>query len=79
MFKTSSFCPPVPGCVEVDLEFKKSTLCGFGGCVEVAGGKNLKKIAVRDSKDPNSPVLLFNSGEWKAFIAGVKKGEFDIF
>lgn len=47
-----------------------------GNCVEVAalpdGG-----MAVRDSKDPDGPVLTFTAGEWAAFIGGVKDGEFD--
>ncbi|ETK33779.1 Scr1 family TA system antitoxin-like transcriptional regulator [Microbispora sp. ATCC PTA-5024] len=45
-------------------------------CVEVAllrGG-----IAVRDSKDPEGPRLMFSPGEWEAFIDGVKGGEFDL-
>ena len=44
-------------------------------CVEVAviaGG-----AAVRDSKDPDGPMLVYTSDEWNAFIGGVKDGEFD--
>jgi len=33
---------------------------------------------VRDSKDPSGPTLAFNTGEWEAFLDGVKKGEFDL-
>jgi hypothetical protein len=47
-------------------------------CVEIAslpdGG-----VAVRDSKDPDGPVLEFTAGEWSAFAAGVRDGEFDQF
>jgi hypothetical protein len=32
--------------------------------------------AVRDSKDPASPVLTFTAQEWVAFVRGVKAGEF---
>jgi Domain of unknown function (DUF397) len=35
-------------------------------------------VAVRDSKDPDGPVLAFNSSEWRAFTAGVKAGEYDL-
>lgn len=35
-------------------------------------------IAVRDSKHPDLPALGFNAAEWKAFVAGVKSGEFDL-
>jgi hypothetical protein len=34
-------------------------------------------VRVRDSKDPGGPALRFTWHEWKAFIAGVKQGEFD--
>jgi hypothetical protein len=45
-------------------------------CVEVAalpdGGR-----AVRDSKDPDGTALVFSDAEWRAFVAGVRDGEFD--
>ena len=48
-----------------------------GACVEVAS--NLRGIvAVRDSKDPAGPALLFTPGAWDAFCAGVKSGEFGL-
>ena len=57
---------------------KSSFSSGNGGaCVEVAG--NLPGVvAVRDSKDPDGPVLVFSPGEWEAFGAGVKRNEFDL-
>jgi len=45
-------------------------------CVEVAFIDNA--IAVRDSKHPQGPVLLFTQGEWDAFVDGAKDGEFDL-
>ena len=33
--------------------------------------------AVRDSKDPSGPALIFTPGEWTAFTAGAKDCEFD--
>jgi Domain of unknown function (DUF397) len=45
------------------------------GCVEVALDKT--EVAVRDSKHPNGPVLLFDAHEWEAFVAGVQNGEFE--
>ncbi|TMR89445.1 DUF397 domain-containing protein [Nonomuraea basaltis] len=55
---------------------KSSRSSGNGGqCVEVA--INLPGVvAVRDSKDPDGPKLLFTPTEWKMFIKGVKDGEF---
>ncbi|WP_352244292.1 DUF397 domain-containing protein [Microtetraspora sp. NBRC 13810] len=35
-------------------------------------------IAVRDSKNPQGPALVFTPGEWKAFLKGANQGEFDI-
>jgi hypothetical protein len=36
------------------------------------------EVRVRDSKDPDGPVLKFTGPEWDAFVAGVKDGEFDL-
>ncbi|MFI5915681.1 DUF397 domain-containing protein [Dactylosporangium sp. NPDC051541] len=53
------------------------TACeGGGACVEVATLANL--VLVRDSKSPDEAVLAFTGSEWRDFIAGVKRGEFDI-
>jgi len=35
-------------------------------------------VAVRDSKDPDGPRLLVAPDEWRAFVAGVKAGEFGL-
>jgi hypothetical protein len=45
-------------------------------CVEVAFVDGA--IAVRDSKNPAGPVLLFTQSEWDAFVGGAKDGEFDL-
>lgn len=45
-----------------------------GGCIEVA---NLgSHVAIRDSKDPLGPVLIFTAFEWVCFLDGATKGEF---
>jgi Domain of unknown function (DUF397) len=56
--------------------FRKSTFSNSGGanCVEVAFGP--ENVFVRDSKDPDGPILKFTPDEWAAFIAGVNAGEF---
>jgi hypothetical protein len=54
----------------------KSTYSSTNGCVEVAFVDD--HIAVRDSKDQQGPVLVFNPVEWKAFLGGAHDGEFDL-
>jgi hypothetical protein len=55
---------------------KSSLSFSNSNCVEVAslaGGE----IGIRDSKDPEGPVLRFTPGEWRAFLGGARNGEFD--
>lgn len=54
-----------------------------GACVEVAVVPGSKEgsdyvIAVRDSRKPDGPALIFTPAEWDAFTAGVRDGEFDL-
>jgi hypothetical protein len=47
-----------------------------GNCVEIAklpGGD----IAVRNSRDPEGPALIYTPAEIAAFLLGAKDGEFD--
>jgi hypothetical protein len=69
------------GGVTTDLTgatWRKSSLSGpySDNCVEVAalGGA---LVAIRDSTDPDGPVLAFTADEWDAFVGGAKIGEFD--
>ncbi|MFG1875978.1 DUF397 domain-containing protein [Sphaerisporangium sp. NPDC049003] len=54
---------------------KSSWSSGDGGtCVEVAS--NLPGIvAVRDSKNPSDPSLVFTPTQWRAFLQGTRTGE----
>jgi hypothetical protein len=57
---------------------KSSLSYANGNCVEVSdlpGGS----VGVRNSRDREGPVLRFTRDEWRAFIGGVRKGEFDDF
>ncbi|RZQ64385.1 DUF397 domain-containing protein [Amycolatopsis suaedae] len=48
-----------------------------GNCVEVnLGVEGL--VGVRDTKLPQSPVFVFHTGEWEAFLTAVKAGQFDL-
>ena len=60
-----------------DLRFRKSSFSSNGGgnCVEI--GFQTSAVAVRNSRDQDGPVLYFTADEWRAFIAGVRNGEFD--
>jgi len=60
-----------------EISWIKSSLSfSNGNCVEVAALPD-GEIGVRDSKDSQGPVLRFTSGEWHAFLGGVRNGEFD--
>jgi len=56
--------------------WKKSSLSGGAGCVEVR--RCTHGVQIRDSKDQGGPVLTFTTNEWKAFLEGVQLGEFQI-
>lgn len=55
---------------------KSSRSSGNGQCVEWAYVGDA--VAVRDSKDPAGPALIFTPDEWGSFVGGVKDGEADI-
>lgn len=90
-WKRSSKCES-SSCVEVQF-FKSSYSADSGACVEVGFIKSSRSgnngacvevsqcdcgIRVRDSKDPDGPVLTFNHAEWEAFRLGVLNGEFTL-
>jgi hypothetical protein len=52
----------------VELAWKKSTFSDRVDCVELAWG------AVRDSKNPDGPLLRFNPDQLQGFIATLKAG-----
>ncbi|MFI6458309.1 DUF397 domain-containing protein, partial [Streptosporangium amethystogenes] len=73
-------------CVEVGV-WRRSTLSGGkgGSCVEVTLTADPQAeiehkvdadrlFLVRDSKDPNGPMLTFTPSEWDAFIRDIKDG-----
>ena len=56
------------------ITWRKSSYSGNSGgqCVEV--GSTAHVIAVRDSKDPDGPVLPFGRQDWRRFTDQVKAG-----
>ena len=60
-------------CVEVAEVWRKSSYSGGNGgdCVEVA--RTLPAaMAVRDSKDPDGPKLIFTPADWAAFTETIR-------
>ena len=53
-----------------------SSFSASGNCVEV--WRSGHSIQVRHSQNQQGPMLTFSEGEWKAFVLGVKDGQFDI-
>jgi Domain of unknown function (DUF397) len=67
-WRTSSHSAACGDCVEVG-NWRKSSRCASGECVEVGAGGTT--IGVRDSKDPAGPVLTFSAGAWERFTAAL--------
>ncbi|HEX8934461.1 MAG TPA: DUF397 domain-containing protein [Pseudonocardiaceae bacterium] len=59
------------------VTWRKSRHSGqLGNCVETAA-LSAGEIAMRNSRDPGGPALIFSRDEMVAFLAGAKDGEFD--
>jgi hypothetical protein len=58
--------------------WRKSTRSNNGGnCVEIAS--NIPGVvAVRDSKNPNGPALVFTTAQWSTFMVRIKGGDLDL-
>jgi len=72
-----SFANGVPGAARGHVPWLKGgASTAEGNCVELAplaGGH----VAVRNSRDPQGPALVFTRCEIAALAAGVRAGEFD--
>ena len=62
---------------QLGLTWRKSKASNpSGACVEVATLAD-GEIAVRNSRHPSGPALIYTRAEIAAFLAGAKAGEFD--
>lgn len=55
---------------------KSSASNSQGACVELASLET-GELAVRNSRNPDGPVLIYTQDEIAALIQGIKSGEFD--
>ncbi|WP_243722834.1 DUF397 domain-containing protein [Actinomadura sp. 7K507] len=65
----------------VSMQWRKSSKSDNtgGACVEVAELRSASAgVAVRDSKDPDGPKLVFGADAWQAFAGRVKGGTLDL-
>lgn len=64
------------GSAAAAIDWRVSSWCaGNGDCVAVGklpGGH----VLLKDTKDPDGPQLRFDASEWRAFVAGIRAGEF---
>jgi hypothetical protein len=59
------------------VEWRKSTFSNpSGNCVEAAE-LPAGEVAVRNSRFPDGPALIFTHAEWDAFLLGARAGDFD--
>ncbi|MFI5915429.1 DUF397 domain-containing protein [Dactylosporangium sp. NPDC051541] len=58
---------------EQSLDWRKSSLCEAGNCIEVAWADT--EILIRDSQRPEQ-VLQVSRSDWDAFASGVARGDF---
>lgn len=67
---------PVNGEAELAEWRKARRSMGNGNCVEVASSST--NVVVRDSKDPNGPMLTYNTESWRVFTAQARQGCFGL-
>jgi hypothetical protein len=67
----------MPACDLRGAVWRKSGLSSAqGNCVETAKLPG-DEVAVRNSRHPEGPALIFRRAEVRAFLEGVKDGDFD--
>jgi hypothetical protein len=67
--------PPISKAVAGSPQIAWRRACATGECVEFARHEDM--VLLRDSKDPESPVLRFSRQEIQAFFDGIKAGDLE--
>ena len=64
---------------DLDVTWRKSSWSGpqGGNCVELAKLPD-GQVAIRNSRHPSGPALVFTPGEWEAYSKAVVGGEFEL-
>src|ERR1700733_4373158 len=57
------------------LTWRTALSCNGGACVQVAATEN--GVLLGNTRQPSGPVLSYTPDEWREFVAGIKKGDFD--
>lgn len=66
---------------KTEIDFQISSLCGNSDCQScdcVGVSYTNGEVLVTNTTTKDGVMAKFTPAEWTAFIAGVKKGEFDI-
>jgi hypothetical protein len=58
------------------VEWQKSRRSITGNCVEVAQLPD-GQVALRNSRHPDGPALIYTQAEMSAFVLGARDGDFD--
>lgn len=68
----------MPGSALPPLNWRRSGRSSpSGNCVEMARLPDGSGVAMRNSRDPDGPALIYTYDEIAAFLAGTRDGEFD--
>jgi predicted secreted Zn-dependent protease len=58
-----------------DLTWRTALSCESGACVQVAADQG--SILIGSTRQPSGPMLEYTPAEWREFVAGIKRGDFD--
>jgi hypothetical protein len=61
-----------------NFAWRKASSSQVSSCVEVAFPSR-EVVVVRDSKDPDGPILRYAAADWGDFISGARAGKFQGF